>query len=234
MNYEQSTYETRNVKTPLEELLCLVQQACGSSRRTNQTDLFQRTEQAVLFCWAKHRKRFISYGKFARTLTETYESHEGGDEHDTFTSIKDSHGIIFKLTKPNNGYGARTNLKDYLENLWFSNYIFYDSIDVVSIIGRQKKINKLAKIFISQPLVDGQPASVAEIERYMKSLGFIYEGRNVYKHPCGTKIVDARPDNVFISATKEVFPIDVQILHGDRFIHLQLLYLLKSRYRVPQ
>ena len=166
------------------------------------------------------------------TANNAYEAHTGGNEHDLFVPRGNELTYILKLTNTPNGYGAKSALADYLENLVFSNIIFGDDVHLIALVKPdQEKAIRVIRLLIAQPFIIGSEASESHIQEYMKQLGFLPLGRpHSFMHPCGTKIYDARPANILEGADGMIFPIDVQIVNGANYVHYSLSALLQSRY----
>lgn len=211
-------------RSPLEELFDLALKTCVCEDRTTGSYALQETEQNILSEWGSKNGLLISKEGFELFLLEgSFEAREGGNEHDVFTSPGNV-GIL-KVTKTENGYGARSRLVNYLENLIFSNILFGDNIHLLGIID-EKNARQVLKLMIAQPFIEGNPASQQQITNYMSCMRFEKIAEHSYKHPCGTTIHDARPDNVFISPDGLIFPIDVQVINGGNYLyHLICLYI---------
>ena len=153
-------------------------------------------------------------------------SNGGGNEHDVL--IQPSGRRVLKITQPGNGYGARSRLTDYLENHLMANILFGDDIRVEYIVyGTHRE--DMPMIVVSQPFIEGTRASEEEISSFWESLDFRKCSRHSFRHPCGTTIHDARPDNIYRSPDGFLFPIDVQVLHGMRYLRYKLLQLLAGQ-----
>lgn len=204
----------------LEELFLLAQCACGGESGATVQVPAEVSEQIILEEWAERNCILLAQKEFDLFLCEgSFTSAEGGDEHDVFTG-SDQVAIV-KVTKTTSGYGARSLLLNYLENLVFSNIIFGDDIHLLAVIDDGDP-GKVLKIAIAQPFIKGRPASQEEITVYMEGMSFHRIGEHSYKHPCGTTVHDARPANVFVSEDGWVFPIDVQILRGEKYVYYML------------
>ncbi len=181
-----------------------------------------RVERKLLGQYAgkmRIRRRFKKYVK--RLITAGYHWNQGGNEHRVFVPRISSR--VIKITKTRNSYGAKSRLVDYLENLVLSNLILGDDIRLEYILYGD---DKLPYIVISQPYIAGDKADEADIDAFWQNLDFLPHGTNSYRHRCGTIIADARPDNIFRSQDGDLFPFDVQILHGKSYLHYMLLTLL--------
>ncbi len=131
-----------------------------------------------------------------------------------------------KITNTPCGYGARSRLVDYLENLLMANILFGDDFRLEGILFGDAEMPYL---IISQPFIKGCRADEESICRYWESLDFFPCGRYSYRHACGTLIADARPDNVYRSESGDIIPLDVQVLHGERYLQYMLLRMLGQR-----
>lgn len=204
----------------LEELFLLAQRACGSEAGAALQTPAESPEQDLLGEWAERNGLLLTQEEFDLFISEeSCTANAGGDEHDVFVA-RDNVAIV-KVTKTASGYGARSLLLDYLENLVFSNLIFGDSIHLLAVIDNGEP-DKVLKIAIAQPFIKGRPASQDEITAYMEEMLFHRTNEHSYKHPCGTIVHDARPANVFISEDGWVFPIDVQIFGGEKYVYYTL------------
>ncbi len=145
----------------------------------------------------------------------------GGNEHDVLLDTASDR--VLKITNTPCSYGARSRLVDYLENLLMANILLGDDFRLEGILSSD---GAMPYLIISQPFIKGSKADEASIRNYWEKLGFHPCGCHSYLHACGTLVADARPDNVYRTQTGDIIPLDVQILHGERYLQYMLLNLL--------
>lgn len=194
---------------------------------------FQYEQEGILRFVQSRGNSIYTEEDIRETFTKNgaYSACEGGNEHDLLIPIRSEEVCILKLTNTPNGYGAKSALVDYLENLVFSNIIFGDDIELVGFVEPSpEKDIRVIRLLISQPFVLGNEASDEHIAAYMAGFGFYPMSRPYsYEHACGTRVYDARPANVLEDDNGNLFPIDVQIKHGERYVYNRLLTMLQGR-----
>lgn len=228
--YDNDSYI--HVSSSLEELFIMARRQARSY--VGAVGPYERmcAEQEVICQWFEKKPgRYTTSENLDEALFtgRSYKDIEGGNEHNLYAPEEITDSVrIFKLTKSENGYGARSSLSGYLENLLFSNIIFDDSITLHMAIEPESP-KHVYRLLTSQLFVRGDEASQERITDYMESLGFVQDKSipSIYRHPCGTVIYDARPANVIETQDGQIFPIDIQIFHGDKYVYWKIVAILK-------
>ena len=109
-----------------------------------------------------------------------------------------------------------------------ANILFGDDIRVEYIV-YGTRMEDMPMIVVSQPFIEGTRAGDEEISSFWESFDFKGCGPHAYRHPCGTTIYDARPDNIYRSSDGYLFPIDVQVLHGMQYLRYKLLQMFAGQ-----
>uniref|UniRef100_UPI000B1F3BEC putative polyvalent protein kinase domain-containing protein n=1 Tax=Verrucomicrobium spinosum TaxID=2736 RepID=UPI000B1F3BEC len=156
--------------------------AGGSSRTDEAERLHSETESLV--SWAKERGWFIDSSRFEE-LTSKLEQLEGGVERDVFYQ-KES-GRVIKTTIPP-FFGQQGTVKDYVNNIAWSNALFGDDIRFEGVV----ETSEGPAIVVSQPFVEGKKASKRRVRRWFESQGYVSIGYNRWRNPdTGVVLADA-------------------------------------------
>lgn len=137
---------------------------------------------------------------------ETGQQFAEGNEHRIFQTADGCRAL--KLTRPPN-YGARGSLLDYLDNLVLNNFLTGDDLRVEGIVATPPG----PQLIVSQPWIQGVPATTAQITEFFEGKNFESAGENAwYSRASGIRIFDARTANIiFDSVTGYLIPIDIHI-----------------------
>lgn len=225
--YRKDSQCRRDEKSSLEELFCMAVQTCGVDAGAVSPGELMQAEHDTLYQFARSTGIGRTQDEFKQTCASGgFCSNGGGNEHDVL--IQPSGRRVLKITQPGNGYGARSRLTDYLENHLMANILFGDDIRVEYIV-YGTRMEDMPMIVVSQPFIEGTRAGDEEISSFWESFDFKGCGPHAYRHPCGTTIYDARPDNIYRSSDGYLFPIDVQVLHGMQYLRYKLLQMLAGQ-----
>lgn len=225
------------VRSTLEEFFLMVWERFGSHvESVGAAERIQAEQEFIAGCIEDGGNRccLVDEQIFAEVIVKSgdFTHYAGGNEHELYLSTdKEVTPWILKLTHTPNGYGARSDLCAYLENLVFSNFLFGDDIRLVFFVEPSVRV-KVYRLLIAQPFVEGNDASQQAITDFLLRMGFVQDPREetAYRHACGTSIYDARPANVLVDGAGDIFPIDVQIMRGEKYLQHRILSMVAMRY----
>lgn len=178
-----------------------------TGRRTDQSDAAERihAEAQSLRDWAVSHGWLVSAHQFGSYLGAPKEV-EGASEHDVWLSHPS--GRVFKLTKAPN-FGARGKATDYLLNILSCQRLLGIDWRFEGVLEHETGL----RIISSQPFVEGEKASIEQIDSHFAMNDFEKLRENTYhRRTDGVTIADARPDNILRDASGLLHWIDVHIL----------------------
>jgi len=149
----------------------------------------------------------LSLAQFAAGISRIPVSDQfQGQEHTVFRDAASARAI--KLTAPGQ-FGARKSLEGYLQQMQVMNELFGDSIAIEGWL--QDPQEAAPRLVTSQPWIHGRPATLPEIDSFMRRHGFLRMYDGAWWHPSMEMLVsDALPKNFLTSFSDgAVHPIDL-------------------------
>jgi hypothetical protein len=138
-----------------------------------------------------------------------------GDEHEAW--FEENSSRWFKATYDNEfglawGRLGTATAKEYLTRWVLQNQFFGDDIHLVALVNSNSKM----RVLISQPHIEGDPASPSDIENWFISIGFSkidFSGSVAwYLEEENLLVADAHEGNVLRSPSGDLIPIDLNIV----------------------
>lgn len=160
-------------------------------------------ESQSLLHWAEDTGRVLSATEL-NGLIEGFKMLEGGLEHHVYYVRKS--GRVYKVTKAGR-FGYAWYLKDYLQNLVWSNRAFGDDVRLEGVTSKAGGVS----VVISQSYIHGKKPSMQEIAEWFAGQGCKRLGELRWEYPDGMVVGDAHTGNIILMADGSMVPIDLRI-----------------------
>ncbi len=208
ISHEQDSHDTFRYRTSADACRAaraLHQRVKETRERFDRADAAQwlHAEAESVRQWADENGWLMSEAQLHRLISSKDEL-EGGNEHDVY--LDGPSGRVLKLTQPPN-YGARGELKAYLENVLASHHLLGIDWHLEAVVETGNGL----RLLTSQTFVEGEGADVGQIRAFMDALGFSEVREHTYQRPDGVMIADAKPANVLCDAKGQLYPFDVHV-----------------------
>jgi hypothetical protein len=156
----------------------------------------KRREAAALLEWARRKRRRLDNALFERKWVA--QGSIGGQENDVFLEA----GRVFKR----NNLSFHLSYADFFDRLALHNLLFPGApLRFEGFVENQGAVWPV----MSQPAVRAQRgARRAEVEVFMRRLGFVRNRQDDYRHPEGILVEDLHDENVFIDGDGDIVVID--------------------------